>query len=307
MKGIQIYHSISMERSTLLAAWPGMGNVALGAIDYLRRKLETMIFAEMDMSQLSAPDAVEVEDGLARLAKSPKSLFYHKEELSLVIFESETQVSGTAGIRLMDRILGLAKELGVQRIYTGAAFPLPMSYEEPSTVFGVANKESLRDYLSGFGVRIMEGGQISGLNGLLLAYAARKGIEAACLLATLPLYAVSFPNPKASKAIVETLMRMLDIKVDTMEIELEIGKMDEKMAVVEEKIKDVFPVVDKEDKVAELEQGKVPDYVLRKIENLFHEAKLDKQKAYALKEELDRWNLYEMYEDRFLDLFRKEH
>ena len=42
------------------------------------------------------------------------------------------------------------------------------------------------------------------------------------------------------------------------------------------------------------------------IENLFEEAKADRNKAYLLKRELDKWNLYELYEDRFLDLFRDE-
>ena len=44
--------------------------------------------------------------------------------------------------------------------------------------------------------------------------------------------------------------------------------------------------------------------IFEKIENLFDEVKQDKSKAPLLKSELDRWNLYELYEDRFLDLFR---
>ena len=36
------------------------------------------------------------------------------------------------------------------------------------------------------------------------------------------------------------------------------------------------------------------------------EIKSNRNKAPILKKELDRWNLYELYEDRFLDLFRKD-
>ncbi|MBI4974838.1 MAG: hypothetical protein HZC19_03435 [Candidatus Omnitrophica bacterium] len=44
---------------------------------------------------------------------------------------------------------------------------------------------------------------------------------------------------------------------------------------------------------------------MEKIEKLFLEAKQDKKKASVLKRELDRWDLYKLYEDRFLDLFKE--
>jgi hypothetical protein len=49
---------------------------------------------------------------------------------------------------------------------------------------------------------------------------------------------------------------------------------------------------------------KIPEYIMEKIEKLFRDAKTDKTKAPDLKKELDRWDLYELYEDRFLDLFK---
>ncbi|MCD6583255.1 MAG: hypothetical protein J7K71_01010, partial [Candidatus Omnitrophica bacterium] len=51
---------------------------------------------------------------------------------------------------------------------------------------------------------------------------------------------------------------------------------------------------------------KLPQSAREKIEALFKEAKKDISKARELKEELDRWSVYREYEDRFLDLFRKE-
>jgi hypothetical protein len=46
--------------------------------------------------------------------------------------------------------------------------------------------------------------------------------------------------------------------------------------------------------------------VMDKIERLFIEARQDRAKARELKAELDRWNLYELYENRFLDLFEED-
>jgi hypothetical protein len=80
--------------------------------------------------------------------------------------------------------------------------------------------------------------------------------------------------------------------------------MDERMAVIEERVKDVFTVEDEEPESMPTEK-KIPGYIMEKIEKLFHEARSDKAKAIMLKKELDRWDLYKLYEDRFLDLFRE--
>jgi hypothetical protein len=44
----------------------------------------------------------------------------------------------------------------------------------------------------------------------------------------------------------------------------------------------------------------------RKLECLFSEAEQDRSRAYELKAELDRLGVFKDYEDRFLDLFKKQ-
>ncbi|MCM8756611.1 MAG: hypothetical protein NC817_01070, partial [Candidatus Omnitrophica bacterium] len=51
---------------------------------------------------------------------------------------------------------------------------------------------------------------------------------------------------------------------------------------------------------------KLPQSVREKIEKYFKEAQKDISKARILKEELDHWNVYKEYEDRFLDLFKRD-
>ena len=48
----------------------------------------------------------------------------------------------------------------------------------------------------------------------------------------------------------------------------------------------------------------VPGHIIIKIEELFKAAAHDKERAKELKQELDRWELYDKYEKRFLDLFK---
>jgi predicted ATP-grasp superfamily ATP-dependent carboligase len=61
--------------------------------------------------------------------------------------------------------------------------------------------------------------QISGLNGLLLGAAKERGIDGICLLGEVPVYATRIQNPMAALAIVNDLIRIMGISIDTDELE----------------------------------------------------------------------------------------
>ena len=302
---IRYYKNIDVVNPIMIAAWPGMGNVALGTADYIRRKLRAVRFAEIKTDPLASLDSIDVRGGLSKIPKTPLSTFYYARNPDLIIFEGEVQLAGRAGIELLNKVLGVAANFKVSKIFTGAAFPMPISYKDPSDIYGVANKEALRDYLKESGVRPMEGGHISGLNGLMLGFAAKKGIDAICLLATMPQYAISLPNPKASSAIIEVLNKLIGTSIDVQELLGYIKDMEERMAIIEDKVKDVLTIEEDIPEMRAHQEQKTPDYIMERIEKLFTEAKVDKKKASSLKSELDRWNLYVQYEDRFLDLFKE--
>lgn len=305
MDGVKITKEIELENPVMIAGWPGMGSVALGVVDYLRRKLAATKFAEIALDPASTIDSVVVDKGLAKVPPVPKNLFYYTKKPDLIICEGEAQLSGAAGIEHLKRVVALADRYRVKAIYTGAAFPMPVSYKDDPAVFGAANKKTMLAAMVKNGVRPMEGGHISGLNGLILGIAQDAGIDAACLLATMPQYAVSLPNPKASRAIIGSLARLTGFNVSIGEMDGYVREMDEKMALIEEKVKDVFPIEKEEPPAAPSQDKKVPPYIMEKIERLFLEARQDRSKAVVLKKELDRWDLYKVYEDRFLDLFKE--
>jgi len=301
---IEITRRIRLRTPVMLAGWPGMGNVGLGAINYLREKLNAKPFAKIDSEPLWVPDSVMVESGVAKIPFIPPSQFFFLDNPPLLFFEGSLQPSGKTGAEVGREIIELAKSFDVRMIYTGAAFAMPISYQEPARVFGVVNKKSLLDKLKEYPVEIMKEGQISGMNGLILGLAAQSNIDAMCLLATLPQYAINFPNPKASKAIIEVLEKVLNVWVEKPDLDEAIEGINQRLSLIEQKIKETFYSSEKEETLEEMEENKVPGYVMEKIERLFEEVKADKRKAPILKSELDRWNLYELYEDRFLDLFR---
>lgn len=303
MEQIKYYKDIELRNPVMVAGWPGMGNVALGVVEYLRAKLKPVKVAEIKVDPLLALDSVAVENGVAKLPAPPKNTFYASKNPELLLFEGEAQLQGQSGLVLLDRVLDVAARFKVKMIYTGAAFPMPVSYKEAPAVYGAVNKKSLTGLFSEFGIKPMEGGHISGLNGLLLGFASDRGIEAACLLATMPQYAIGLPNPKASGAILQMLSAIIGFEMRMEELGPYIKDIEEKMAIIEEKVKDVL-AIDEGEKKGPTADKKIPESITGKIEKLFHEATLDRSKAIILKKELDRWDLYKLYEDRFLDLFK---
>jgi len=296
---VRLHRDITTEDPILLAGWPGMGNVGIGAVDYLRRELLTQEFGEIDMSDHFTPDAIVIENGIANMPEVPANSFSLSTSPDLIFFLSEAQVSGPAALSVANLIVDVAENYHVKRIYTCAAFAIPMSYTEETRVLGVATHESLRVI-------------ISGLNGLLLGVAGARDIESACLLATLPQYALSLPNPRGSRALVKTLSTLLGVSADLSGFDGPVKQMDEMMAQIEERMRTAFTSKEGEEgeSVEELEESveedEVPNYVMRRIEQLFQDVGGNREKAPQLKDELDKWGLYELYEDRFLDLFRDQ-
>ncbi|MDG5816294.1 PAC2 family protein [Chitinispirillales bacterium ANBcel5] len=303
----------------MFAAWPGMGDVGLTAMEYIRRGVDARLFAELDMGPFYSPEEVVVHKGLASFPEIPKSFFMEQHNPDLVFFESTMQLGGTEAITVAEAVLDVARKIKAPRIFTAAAFPYPMSYKAPSRVFAAANRQKFLRELSLFGIEPMPEGFISGLNGVLLGIAASQDIEAACILATIPSYASGLLYPKGSLEIIKALSKIADLDVDTSEIEEQTRAYDETYEDIEERLRQVFPSMIEGDEELGLEQPfelkeqqgddeRVPEMVMNRIERLFREVAQSKnrERAKELKAELDRWGIFDLYEKRFLDLFKEE-
>jgi hypothetical protein len=303
---MKVLENISFATPPLvLAAWPGMGNVGLITVDYLRSKLNARPFAEIDMTPFFIPDSIVVKNGIAQFPDMPTSVFYYSKNPDIILFESNAQVAGKDGITIIKKILEVITRFQVNRIFTFAAFAQPVSYREPPQVYITCNADGLLHKLERFNVIPMPDGNIAGLNGLLLGVAASQRIEAGCLLGTIPSYAMNFAYPKASLELIRAIAHIEKLTINTDDLREGVDEMDQQLANIEERIREYFPSVNKEenDEMAAIDEEKVPHYVMEKIEQLFIEARKDRARATELKKELDRWSLYELYENRFLDLF----
>ncbi|MBD3317907.1 MAG: hypothetical protein GF344_19145 [Chitinivibrionales bacterium] len=294
---------------SMLAAWTGAGNVAIQAIDFLRKRIDAQPFGHLDLSRFIIPESVLVQSGTVRFPDAPRSVFHHHYNPDLVIFESNAHVGAQADVESIRAILNVAHDFKANRIYTAAGLPQPISHSEETRVFYACSRAELAPDLERAGLSAMPDGTIAGPNGLLIGFAAARGIDAVCLLAGIPAYAADLPCPRAALSIVESLGRLGIIDVDTRELQQEALVADEAFAQIEDRIREFFSsqpeehLPEMEEEQPSMDGEDIPKYVMDRIERLFDEVKNDRSKAPELKRVLDRWNLYDLYENRFLDLF----
>lgn len=311
----------------LVAVWPGMGHVGVNAGIYLLSKLEMTLFAEFDSTALFDLDSVEVKHGLIRSSRRPRNRLYlwtdpaGKHDLLVFLGEAQPPAGKQAFCR---ELAGYARGMGVDRVYTFAAMATPMHPEHPSRVFVAATDEAVLNELKPLPVKVLEEGQIGGLNGVLLGVAAEEGLSGACFLGEMPHIFAQLPFPKGSMAVLEVFSTLTGITLDLAELAEQAETVEEQLGEllerVQEQVKDQLRDRDDPDEgEPEDSDGEEPDEeepekpaasgtdqaTVERVEELFAQAAADRSKAFELKRELDRLGLFAKYEDRFLDLFRK--
>jgi proteasome assembly chaperone (PAC2) family protein len=216
---IEYYEKPTLDNPQMIAAWPGMGFLAKISADYLRRQLKATKFAEIRYFH----NVLVYNNGVAELAPIKHKLYYSKDH-NLVICVGDAQPSiPEESLRLAQQIADIAVELGVKRIFTMAAYPNDF-YDEPC-VYGVFTDEDYRDELTGLGVKILEDeGAVNGLNGVMIGVAQSKGIQGVCLMGDIT-YA-NVPQHLASKAVLEILVKLLDVEIDTNQLNIRAKKID---------------------------------------------------------------------------------
>ncbi|MEQ1830168.1 MAG: PAC2 family protein, partial [Pirellula sp.] len=208
------------------------------------------------------------------------------------------------------KLIEYVQSLGVERLFTFAAMATQMHPEHTPRVFGAATHAEDLSELKQLELEILEDGHISGMNGLLLGAAADLGMSGVCLLGEMPHMLAHLAFPKASLAVLKSFTALAGIEIDLSELQEQSRAVDEQLgellSQVHRAISGKPPEADEEGGELESEEtSRLSSREEQRIERLFVEARHDRSKAYELKSELDRLQVFADYEERFLDLFKK--
>jgi proteasome assembly chaperone (PAC2) family protein len=217
---------------SLLASWPGIGDVSLTGAKYIVEQLNAVEIGEIEPVNFFEPVGVTVKQNVVESPRFPESKFYYwqypKASKGLLIFIGEEQPA-FKGYELVNCVLDVAQRFKVSRVYSCAAAVTRIHHSEEMKVWGAATDPDLVDELSKQNVILRGNLRIAGLNGLVLGMAKERGMEGVCLLGEVPSYATQIANPKASLAVIGILTKMLGITLDLAELGHLAERVDEEM------------------------------------------------------------------------------
>ena len=218
---IKVHRHPRLTNPSLVAAWPGIANVALTAASYLTDKLGAKEFAEVDPFSYFDLGGTYVEKNLIQSPRLPQNKFYYskgkKGSGDLVIFVGEAQPASKS-YQFANDILDFAERLGITHLYTFAAAIVPQFSDKPR-VWAAGTDTAILSDLERYGLVLKGNFYIAGMNGLLLSVAKERNMKGTCLLGETPRYLSEIGNPLASQSVLEVLLRILNVKIDMTELE----------------------------------------------------------------------------------------
>ena len=315
-------------RTWLVAAWPGMGQVGSIAAGYLVHALGAKPVAELPARGFFDIEQVEIKGGVVVPPHLPRNVLHRwkapgENGPELLIFLAEAQPS-IESHEFAHELLDQAQKLGAERVMSFASVASQLHPSQAPKAFGVVTQPDMKPDIEKAGASMLQDGQIGGLNGVLLGAAAERGLPGVCLLGEIPYFAGAVANPKAARAVLGAFSKMTGVPVDTTELTKHDEVVDKVLLDLLERLKQQaeqtgaqinLPEEPDEFESSEEESDEMPepqvvetkpDYATReRIEKLFDSARKDRSRAVRLKTELDRLGLFPQYEDRFLDLFKR--
>ena len=251
--GIRLCQEPRLENPVLVAGWPGIGNIGIIAVDTLKGMLGAEELGEIEPWEFFYPKRVLIKKGVLESLEFPSSKFYFKRIRGgdIVFFIGEEQpteggrvyAEGKKAYRMANLVVDVAERFQCRRIYTSGAAVALIHHTTKPRVWAVPNRQSLISEMKSYQNTVLmsdiEGraghGNITGLNGLLLGVAKKRGVEAICLMGEIPVYLQGLPlsYPKASKSVLEVLSH--DLKV-----EANLNTLDELDQKVQKRIEEFY-------------------------------------------------------------------
>jgi predicted ATP-grasp superfamily ATP-dependent carboligase len=214
-----------LTRPVLVAAFRGWNDGAQAAslaAGYLARVWGAEQIADVDPEgffdfQATRPH-VSLVDGITRRIDWPETAFYHAKPTALdrdvvLLLGIEPNVRWRT---FTDLVVGHAQALGVELVVTLGALLADVPHTRPSPVTGSASNPELVQEL-GLSTSRYEGP--TGIVGVLHDACNKAGIPSASLWAAVPHYVSLTPSPRAAAALCNRLGGLLEIEIDTGELD----------------------------------------------------------------------------------------
>ncbi|MEM5828522.1 MAG: PAC2 family protein [Candidatus Aenigmatarchaeota archaeon] len=241
---IKEFKKVKVKNGIFVEGMPGVGNVGLIAASYLVEQLKPIPFAELHSSYFGHAVLIKPNSEI-QLMKG--TFYYYKGKKDIIFYIGDQQATPEGTFILVNKILSYLKKIGVKTVITlgGVQKALPPKQRK---VYGAVSEEKVKEKFKDLNIDFenvsKDVGSIIGAVGMLTGYAKYYGLESLCLLAE-SFSSPFIPDHKGSKALLEVLEKILEVKIDYSRLNKKIKEQE----ALEEKIqKSMIPETPKEEK-----------------------------------------------------------
>lgn len=200
----------------LISSLPDMGKVGGLVTQHLTKKLETKKSVQIILED---KPWVNLKDGLVELPHDEYTLTVD-EKNRIVIFtgENQPQEPGTV-FEIVNTILDIVSKMGNIKMIISAGGYLPSQSGKGTLVYGVATNSNSLGILKSNEVKMLssEVKSITWFNGVILGIAKNRNIDGVGLFGEI--VDAESPQYKAASNILKVIGKILQIKIDTKELD----------------------------------------------------------------------------------------
>jgi proteasome assembly chaperone (PAC2) family protein len=207
---------------TAFRGWNDGGQAATVAAGYLVQQWEATRFADVDPEGFvdfqAVRPTVTLDEGLTRHIEWPENAFYHAaipgtERDAVILLGVEPNYRWRAFTEL---VIGLARDLGVELVVTLGALLADVPHTRPAPVTGAATDPRLVEEL---GLQLSRYEGPTGIVGVLHDACRTAELRSVSLWSAVPHYVSLAPSPRAAKALCVRLSDLLDVEIDTTDLD----------------------------------------------------------------------------------------
>ncbi len=231
-----------LRKPVLIEGLPGLGLVGKLAVDHMIKELGAKPFAYL-YSPHFPPQVNMLGDGTVEM---PHDTFYYwkskkKRIRDIVFVAGDYQANSPFGhYEIAGSILDLAEDMKVNLVYTLGGYGVGYLSKNPK-VFGAVTDPRLKKPLEKRGVIFDRKGGIVGAAGLLIGLAMIRDMGGICLMGETHGQII---DARAAKAVLDILIDVLGITLDTSDLEERAKKIEEALEKKEKQVESPEPKED---------------------------------------------------------------
>ena len=251
MTVIKVFEKPKLKNPVLIEGLPGVGNIGRVAVGYLIEELGAKKFAQL-YSEHFFPFVMLHENYQVHLLKN--EFYYWKakkpNQRDLILLVGDCQSLSTHGhYEVIEKVLDFVEKFGVKEMFTIGGLATGEPEDDPMIYGAVSDKELVKKYKK-YGINFSAGekvGYIVGASGLFLGLGKERGMKGVCMLGETSGFPI-VTDPRAAEVILDSLTKILNIKIDMSKLEQRVKDMEKFMDKIESLQKKALTQIAKDEK-----------------------------------------------------------